>query len=257
MKASSKPFGILTGFATLLICGSLRAGAIDTTLLNEGDVHDRKLETKEALGCYLELEKADPKNVDVLLRIARQYRHLIADTSSVPSKVKLGNTALEYSKRAAAIAPGNSDAQLSCAISYAKIVPYMSKKEQVATSKLIKGGAEKAIRMNPQNDLAWHVLGRWHRVAADMGSVKRTLAAVVYESLPPGSNEEAVSCLERAIKLNPNRLMHHIELGKAYAQAGRADDARRYLQKGLSMPSREKDDPTLKESGRAVLASLN
>jgi hypothetical protein len=51
--------------------------------------------------------------------------------------------------------------------------------------------------------------------------------------------------------------MHHIELGKAYAQVGRTYDARRYLQKGLSMPSREKDDPTLKQTGRAVLATLN
>jgi hypothetical protein len=51
--------------------------------------------------------------------------------------------------------------------------------------------------------------------------------------------------------------MHYIELGKAYAQAGHPDEARRYLEKGLSMPSKEKEDPTLKQSGRAVLASLN
>jgi hypothetical protein len=51
--------------------------------------------------------------------------------------------------------------------------------------------------------------------------------------------------------------MHFIELGKAYAQAGHPDEARRYLQKGLSMPSREKEDPKLKQSGRELLASLN
>jgi Flp pilus assembly protein TadD len=90
-----------------------------------------------------------------------------------------------------------------------------------------------------------------------MSVVKRALAAMAYESLPPASNEEAVRCLEKAAELNPRRLMHYIELGKAYAQAGHSDEARRYLEKGLSMPSREKEDFTLKKTGRAVLASLN
>jgi tetratricopeptide (TPR) repeat protein len=203
------------------------------------------------------VEKTQPENPELLVKIARQYRHLLVDAPNVSDKVKLGTTALNYSKRAAAIAPTDSDAQLAWAISLGKLLPYMSRKDQVASSKVIKSAAERAIKLNPRNDLAWHVLGRWHRVAAGVGSVSRTLAAMVYESLPPASNEEAVNCLERAVKLNPNRLMHQIELGKAYAQAGRPDEARRYLKKGLSMPSREKDDPTLKESGRTVLASLN
>jgi Flp pilus assembly protein TadD len=101
------------------------------------------------------------------------------------------------------------------------------------------------------------VLGRWHRIASDVGSVRRALASVAYESLPPASIDEGIKCLERAVALNPNRLMHHIELGIAYAQAGRKDDARRSLAKGLGMPSREKDDAGSKESGRAVLDSLN
>ena len=75
--------------------------------------------------------------------------------------------------------------------------------------------------------------------------------------MPAASNEEAVRCLEKAAELNPHRLMHYIELGKAYAQAGHPDEARRCLEKGLSMPNREKEDLTLKKSGRAVLASLN
>jgi tetratricopeptide (TPR) repeat protein len=234
----------------------VQAIPVDTPLMSKGDAHEKRLESKEALGYYLALEKQQPDNPELLVKIARQYRHLLADAPNVPEKVKLGNTALAYSKRAAAVGPSNSDAQLASAISYGKLIPYMSKKEQVATSKLIKSAAERAIKLNPQNDLAWHVLGRWHRNAAAVSGLKRALASVVYESLPPSSNEEAVRCLERAVKLNPNRLMHQIELGRAYAQAGRPDEARRYLNKGLSMPSREKDDPALKQAGRTVLASL-
>lgn len=224
--------------------------------MKQGDVHDVKLEAEEALQCYLVIEKEQPENPDVLVRIARQYRHLMADAESTDEKVKLGTMALKYGKRAASVGPKNSDAQLSCAISYGKMLPLQPKKEQVAASKMIKDGAEKAIKLNSKNDLAWNILGRWHRNVAGMGTITRALAAMIYEKLPEGTNEQAVNCLERAIRINPNRVMHYIELGKVYAQMGREEEAKRYLQKGLAMPSREKDDPAMKASGREVLVTL-
>jgi tetratricopeptide (TPR) repeat protein len=132
----------------------------------------------------------------------------------------------------------------------------MGKKDQVSSSKLIKDGAEMALKLDAQNDLAWNILGRWHRNIASMGTVTKALAAMIYEKLPSGSNEEAVNCLQKAIKINPNRLMHYVELGRAYAQMGNYDDAKRYLEKGLSMPCVDKDDPGMKETAREVLASI-
>lgn len=244
-------------FFVLLVRGGAHAGTVDGDLLKQGDSHERRLETKKALECYLELEKSQPDNPELLLRIARQYRHLVSDTPRVSEKLKLGNVALSYSQRAISLAPNSSDAQLSRAISYAKLLAHLPKKQQVTSSKVIKADAERAIKLDRRNDLAWHVLGRWHRIASDVGTVKRALAAVAYEALPPASIVESITCLERAVALNPNRLMHHIELGLAYAQAGRNDEARRSLTKGLGMPAREKDDEERKRAGRAVLDALN
>jgi hypothetical protein len=165
--------------ALLLACASTQAGNPEQ-ILQVGAAHDVKLEAKEALACYLQVEKEQPTNADVLVRIARQYRHLMADASSNSEKLRLGTMALGYGKRAAALAPRNSDAQLSCAISYAKMLPLMSKKEQVTSSKLIKDGAERAIKLDKNNDLAWHVLGRWHQNVANMSSMTRALASMIY-----------------------------------------------------------------------------
>lgn len=238
------------------LCG--RVQAEDPALMvQEGDAHAAKLETKEALKCYTAVEKVQPTNADLLVKIAREYRHLMSDASADADKLKLGAIALDYGKRAATSAPSNSDAQLSCAVSYGKMVPLMSKKEQVSKSKLIKEGAERAIRLDPSNDLAWHILGRWHRNVAGMSSVTRTLAAMVYEKLPEASNDEAKTCFERSIKLNPHRLINYIELGRTYAQMGRPDEAKRYINKGLNMPSTDKDDSASKATGREVLSTIN
>ncbi|OAI57378.1 hypothetical protein AYO49_02105 [Verrucomicrobiaceae bacterium SCGC AG-212-N21] len=225
-------------------------------LLKRGDTLDIQLHAKEALECFLEVEKAQPQNAAVLVKIARQYRHLMADAEGESEKLKLGQKALEYGKRAASMAPQNSDAQLSCAISYGKMLPLMGKRDQVSWSRLIKEGAERAIKLDERNDLAWHILGRWHHNVANVGTVTRALASMIYEKLPDASNEDAVRCLEHAIRVNPNRLMHYIELGRTYADMGNETEARRYLERGLSMPCVDKDDPGMKAAGREALQAL-
>ena len=222
----------------------------------KGDVCDQKFQAKEALQYYLPAEKADPNNVHVLVCIARQYRHLMTDASSKEDKLKLANIALDYSKRAAAVGTSDAEAQLSPAITFGKMMALLGKRDQIEASKKIKESAERAIRLDPNNDLAWHVLGRWHQVIADVGTVTRTLGSLIYGSLPTSTNENAVDCFQKAIALNPNRLMHYIELGRTYAQMGRDEDAKRMIKKGLAMPCKDKDDPDLKKRGRETLASL-
>ena len=61
----------------------------------------------------------------------------------------------------------------------------------------------------------------------------------------------------KAIEINPNRLIHYIELGRIYAQMGRKEEARKiYSRRVLSMPNKEKDDPEMKAIGQQTLQKL-
>ena len=223
----------------------------------KGVAHDIKLEAKAALLAYQEVEKLEPQNPTLMVRMARQYRHLMADASSKEERIRLGNLALEYGRRAAAYGPRDSDAQLSTAISYGKMQPLLSTKSQLESSRQIKVSVDKALALDPNNDLAWHILGRWHRSFAEVSSVKRTLASMVYDAeLPQCTHEDSVKCFQTAIRINPKRLMHYIELGTTYHSMEREVDAKKFLNHGLAMPSVEKDDPDLKKRGREVLAKI-
>jgi tetratricopeptide (TPR) repeat protein len=241
--------------ALLLACAAASAQSVDD-LLDKGDAFDRRFEAADALSVYLIAEKADPKNVDILLRIARQYRHLLQDAKAKKEKLQLGRLALSYAQRAAALAPDNAETHLSIAISYGKMLPFMATKEQVETSPRIKNAVDRTLQLDPRNDSAWHILGRWNRTLAEISGLKRALAGTLYGSLPKGSKEEAAKCLEKAIALNPNRLMHYIELGRIYALMGRKNDARKFINKGMAMPDVEKDDPEMKAKGRETLEKL-
>jgi tetratricopeptide (TPR) repeat protein len=136
------------------------------------------------------------------------------------------------------------------------MLPFMGSSDQVNASPRIKAAVDRTLLLDPRNDNAWHILGRWNRVLANVNVVKRVLAKTFYGDLPVTTNEAAEKCLLKAIEINPNRLMHYIELGRIYAQMGRKEDARKNIEKGLSMPDKEKDDPEMKEIGKQTLQKL-
>src|SRR4051812_9600852 len=243
--------------AAALLLARLVSGAESADdLIAKGKALEKKFNAKEALPLYLAAEKEEPKDPDLLVRIARQYRYLMTDAPAKAEKLRLGHLALDYSNRAAASGPKDCDAQLAPAITLGKMLPYMPTKEQVAATPEIKESIDKALAIDPKNDTAWHILGRWNRVLAEISSMKRLIGGLIYGQLPKGSLEEAEHDMKKAISLNPDRAMHYIELGRIYAQMGKKEEAREVINKGLGMPNVEKDDVETKERGRETLAKL-
>lgn len=231
------------------------AGPADD-LIQQGDVHDLKLESKAALQCYLPAEKLEPNNVALLLRIARQYRHEMADAGPVDQKCHLANVALNYAQRAVALNPKDGEAHLSVAICHGKALGHLSNKEKMNALRIIKSSVDRAIALNPNQDLAWYVLGCWNQRVTELGGFKRTMAEMAYGGLPDADDGTAVQCFQKAIALNPNRLIHYIELGRTYAQMGNATEAKKFIRKGLSMANTGKDDAESKIKGKQTLAAL-
>src|SRR5260370_28908085 len=113
-------------------------------------------------------------------------------------------------------------------------------------------------RLNSTRTVTWvgifSGVGTWR--GPHVNALQRATAQIAYGKLPNSTYEEAAQCFEKAIELNPNRLMHYIELGCVYAHMGRTEDARNLISKGLAMQDTEKDDPETKRHGQEVLANL-
>jgi len=226
------------------------------TLIRQGDVHDVKNQVDEALKYYLPAEKLEPKNTDLLLKIARQYIYRIPKLEANEAKLASAQTALLYTERAVKLSPNLCEAHLGIALCWGRIIQLQGNKEKVAGSRVIKQAAEKAVKLDPRNDYAWHILGRWHQGLAGANSLVIAIARLIYGEIPPASNAEAVKYFLKAIELRPDRLIHHIELGRTYAQMGRNQEARQYLEKGLNMPNKELEDAETKVRGSKALANL-
>jgi tetratricopeptide (TPR) repeat protein len=245
----------------LTLCVTLGAGAIgaridDGSLLAQGDAHDARLETAHALESYLQAEKLGRNDADLLYRIARQYALSMNDTASKEEQKQRGEKALDYARRAVAADPHHAKAQLSMAICYGRLVPFGDARTKVQYSRFIKEYAETALRLDPTDSYAYHVLGAWHYELAQLNPLMRSAARMIYGALPAASNEEAVRLLSEAVARAPQRVSHHVELGRAHAALGQKAQARAQLQAALALPNQEKDDPESKRRAVAALRDL-
>ena len=57
--------------------------------------------------------------------------------------------------------------------------------------------------LDPENEMAYHVRGRWHYGVADLNWIERAVVKTVYGGLPDASFEQAARDLEKARDLNP------------------------------------------------------
>jgi tetratricopeptide (TPR) repeat protein len=246
---------IATALVVSLSC--LQAGADPREdLVRKGDAYEVKFDNRDALNAYLAAEKIAPPDAELLRRIAQEYGELMADTNSADEKRSLGEKAIDYAQRAIAADPRDAMAQLAVAVCYGRVAPLMDNKTKIAYSRHVKEYADKALALDPNNDLIYNVLGSWNYELAGLNPVLRSIAGWIYGQIPDASYEEAAKDFQHALQLNPNRLANHIGLGRAYAALGKPAEARTEIERGLSMPDQAKDDPYVKEQGRETLRGI-
>jgi tetratricopeptide (TPR) repeat protein len=225
-------------------------------LVAAGDALDKKNKNAEALSFYLKADTQKPNDAEIVWRVSKQYSQLMVDAKSTAERKRLGQLALAAAQRAVAADSANAQAHLSLAIAYGRIALNESPRRKIEMSKLIRQEAEAAARLDPKNDYAWHVLGRWNYEIANFNPLLKALAQTIYGQLPNASNEKAVEYFGRAISLQPRRVAHHLELGRAYLALGDKEKARDEFNKGISLPSAERDDEENKVRARATLKQL-
>lgn len=243
----------------MLVLGALsassRAGV--STLLEEAERAEARLEPARALQLLLAADSAQPDDVRILQRIARQYSDLVVEARDDAEKRRLARLALEYAERAVALAPDDPVGVLSVAISRGKLGLSSDTRTKVKYSRDVHELSMRALTLDPDYAWAHHVLGRWHLEVAAIGATARTWVKLFHGGLPPASITVATTHLERAVALEPGELAHHLELGFAYAAARRGSDARAAWERGLALPSRTKHDEPAKRRAREALAALN
>jgi tetratricopeptide (TPR) repeat protein len=244
-------------FALLVSLTTTWAVSVDA-LIQEGLAAEKRLDSTKALDLFLQADKANPDDVFILQKIARQYSDSIVDLpdTDIAKKKRLACEALAYAERAVALDPKNAVSVLSLAVCHGTLAVYSDTGTKIRYSRLMKEEAERALTLDPNYAWAHHFLGRWNYEVASLGGPTKFFVRIIYGGLPDASYKQAITHLQRAVELEPNTLSHHIDLGFAYLADGQKDKARACYDQGLAMLSIEKHDEIDKARARAALKTL-
>ena len=192
-----------------------------------------KGENQQALEILERFPENDLDSVERLWRLSRvQYEMGRLDEKKAP---KLFRKSEQYARAAIAENPDSSDSYKWLAIALGAQAKYSDTKTQVDQSREIKESIEKSIALNPDDDISYLVLSRWHYKVSGLGTVARTFAKIIYGGVPKASLKKAEELLLQAIALH-DRISHRYNLAKVYDRMERYEDKKIQLQKALLLP---------------------
>lgn len=229
--------------------------------IERGNEAYAQFDDQSALEHYQQALKLEPSNYEALWKASRALVDIAdvipaADKDAKDRQQKMYTEATAIARRAVAANPDDTWGHFQLAAANGKRLLMLSRKEQIDASKSVRASIDKAIELDPENDLAYHALGRWHRRMAEIGGAKRFFGSIVYGSIPRGSFEESEENLKKAVELAPEFVNHYLELGRTYLALDKFDLAAESFQKCLDLPKTTSKDDFLKEEARAELAAL-
>lgn len=242
--------------ATFFVASSRAAEDADA-LTARGDALDRQFQSTQALAAYQQALVLRPDSAELHRKIAKQYVEMVLDERSRAGQVKLAQAGYDSALLAKALAPRDAEVRLTVGVAAARLAYHSSNpRRKMELSRVARDEAAEAIKLKPGYALAWHMMGRWHYEMAGLNPLLRMLAEAIYGKLPEASYQLALTNLKKATELEPGRPLFHAELGRAYVATGQKAEARRELQKSLSLPRKTRDDAAAQDRAKVELQAL-
>jgi len=241
----------------LLLAGGVRAEDVSfTNSLARAALAEQRGDVSAALEIYAGAERLAAANSAALCVLTRRYCDLMYLTNAATIQKELVERAQACALQAVAADGKNATAHACLAICYAKSCAFAGLKDELAYTRLFKLEAEKTLALDPRQDIACYLLGRWNYGLANVGLLSRAFVKVVYGGLPKASNEDAIKYFQQAIGLAPNRIIHHAGLAMVYEATGETKLEIAELEKCQVLKPGDHEDADAQQDAEKKLAVL-
>lgn len=228
-----------------------------TALTQEAEKQEAALNEKAALEKFQQVIQLQPANVYALTKCSELCSRIGNRETSPATRLTYYETAQKFAAIALKIEPANSAANCMMAIALGRVSLEKSGKERVNASKEIKNYLDIALKNDPQNYKAWHVLGRWNYEISNLGFIEKAAVSVLFGGMPKASFKNAVQAFEKAKALSTGFILNYFELAKAYKKNGQKGNAIASLNALLQLPNTTEDDEASKIKARKLLQEWN
>jgi tetratricopeptide (TPR) repeat protein len=238
---------LLIGFPCLLFSQDINQ------LLKEAQQQESLMHENEAFLKYAQLVRLDPANLTALWKCSELCSRIGARQDSKEKMKTYFLAAKNYASAALSVNTSSSEANCAMAFALGRISKVSTTKERVILARDVKFYVDKAIRLDPSNFRAYHILGRWNYDVSDLNMAERSFARLFYGKLPNASLDDAVSDFEKSRSLYPGFILNYYELARSYHRMGEDKKAVAYLRTLLTMKDVIYDDARVKVIARQLL----
>ncbi len=216
---------ILLTIFLFLVCNLASFAQDVSALVKEADRLEDVPNEVAALNKFKEVLLIQPSHVHALSKSSELCSRIGSREPNPTTRDAWFKAALAYAKKAIQVAPLNDQANVSMAMILGKSTLTKSGKEKLKNARAIKHHLDVAIKTNPNNYLAWHILARWNYEISKVSAVERAGAKLFYGGVPPGSVKNAIMYFEKSRSLMPNFILNYLSLANAYHHDGQVSKA--------------------------------
>jgi tetratricopeptide (TPR) repeat protein len=159
-----------------------------------------------------------------LWRLARVFV-CMADVSPEGERLDLYRRAEAYAVRSISADSTRSEGHTWRAAALGNVAVFEGSKTKVRLCTVIKQELDRAIDLNPRDDIAYSILGSFYRILGNVSWLERQMANLFLGELPEGGYVESERALKQAIALAPGVIRHHYELGILFRELDRDGEA--------------------------------
>lgn len=206
-----------------------------TSAVQAGDAALAQFNLAHAINSYRTALQLDPDHYEATWRLSRSPLDKGTLTDDRNAQKPLYVAAEQLARRATQLQPRHPKGHVFLAIAVGILALFEAGKRKVELSHEVKTHATEALLIDPDEDLAHHLLGVWHREMATLNFLLRQFAEVLHGRFPPASLADSETHLRRAAALAPGNIAHHVELGITLHTAGKRADARATLAGALTL----------------------
>jgi len=185
------------------------------TLITEAQRLEAAMQEKAALAKYKEVLRIQPQHVEVLSICSELCSRIGNREKTKTSRQQYYEAASNYATQALRLLPLDAGANTSMAIAQGRISLEKSGRDKVQAARDIRKYVDVALRSDPRNHKAWHVLGRWHYEISNLNFIERAAIKVLFGGIPKASIGEAIHAYEQARLFSRGFLLNELELAKA------------------------------------------
>ena len=241
--------------AGMLLAASMAGAQTAADHIALGDKEYVAMNATAALQHYDEAIKLDPNNYEALWKASRSDVDLGSFERDDEKRGLYYRNAELYARRAVAANAGDAEGHFNLARALGKNALSQGPKARIKYAKEVRNHALECLKIDPKQAGCLHVMGMWNAEVMRLSGFTRMMAKNFLGGQIFGSASwpEAKRYMEESVAAEPNRIIHHLDLGGVYKDLGDKAKARAQFEAVMKLPNADYNDRHFKSEADAAL----